>query len=220
MLTGRGFFPQAFKQVVPNSHGLTLKQLDLKREVSVSHPASKDRTVRLLYLGRLERIKGVDLLFAGFERCAVHFPNLHLDIAGWGTQESALQERYNKHPQITFHGPVFGENKARLLIESDVLMVPSVWPEVFGVVIAEAYVYGKPVIAAQVGGIPEIVEDGITGFLMPPGDVDALTEMLYRVAEDPAGVGRMAPACFEGAQRYALETIIEQYVSLYEQLLE
>lgn len=220
MLTSRGFFPQAFKQVVPNSHGLTLKQLDLTREKMVSHPASKDRTVRLLYLGRLERIKGVDLLCAGFDRCATRFPNLHLGIAGWGTQESALQERYGKHSQITFHGPVFGENKARLLAESDALVVPSVWPEVFGIVIAEAYVYGKPVIAAQVGGIPEIVEDGITGFLVPPGDVDALTGMLCRVAEDPAGVGRMAPACFEAARRYGLETMMEKYISLYEQVLE
>lgn len=219
MLTGRGFFPKAFKQVVPNSHGLTLKQLDLKREKMVSHP-TKDGMVRLLYLGRLERIKGVDLLCAAFERCAAHFPNLHLDIAGWGMQESALQERYGKHPQITFHGTVFGENKVRLMAESDALVVPSVWPEVFGIVIAEAYVYGKPVIAAQVGGIPEIVEDSVIGFLVPPGDVDALTMMLCRVAEDPAGVGQMAPACFEAARRYGLETMIEKYISLYERVLE
>lgn len=216
MLTRRGFFSHAFKQVVPNSHGLTLEQLNRRREeVRAKHPSS-EKTVRLLYLGRLERIKGVDLLCAAFERCVSHFPNLRLDIAGWGTQELALRERYRRHPQITFHGPVFGENKAHLLATSDALVVPSVWPEVFGVVIAEAYTYGKPAIAGRVGGIPEVVKDGVTGFLVPPGDVDALTEVLCHVAQYPVSVRQMAPACFEAAQRYTLESVIEGYLDVYE----
>jgi len=217
MITGRGFFPRAVKQVVPNSHGLTLEQLDQRREgvIRARYP-SGEGTVRLLYLGRLETIKGVDLLCAAFESCAARLSNIRLDIAGWGTLEPTLRRRYGRHPQINFYGPVFGENKARLFAESDALVVPSVWPEVFGIVIIEAYTYGKPVIAARSGGIPELVREEETGSLVPPGDMGALTEALCRAAEDPAVVRQMAPACFRAAQRYALDPVSEDYLAVYE----
>jgi len=216
MLTERGFFPKAFKRVVPNSHGLSLEQVNKRREEVTAKHISDDRTVRLLYLGRLETIKGVDLLCAAFERCAARFPNLHLDIAGWGTLDRVLRQRYSRHPQITFHGSVFGEDKACLLAASDALVVPSVWPEVFGIVIAEAYTYGKPVIATRSGGIPELVEEEKTGFLVSLGDVDALTEALCCVAEDPVVLHKMALACFEVARRYAVEAVTEGYLAVYE----
>ncbi len=218
MLTARRFFPQAIRRVVPNSHGLTLEQLAQRRREVMARPVCQDGRMHLLYLGRLEAVKGVDLLCAAFERCAVHFPDLHLDIAGWGTLEPVLRQRYDRHPQITFHGPLFGEAKDRLFAQSDLLVVPSVWPEVFGIVIAEAYTCGKPVIATLAGGIPEIVEEGITGFLLPPGDINALIETLCRVAADPSSVRRMAPACFERARAYSVERMTEQFLSLYSDL--
>jgi glycosyltransferase involved in cell wall biosynthesis len=166
-------------------------------------------------LGRLEKVKGVDILCTVFERCATRFPNLRLDIAGWGTLESALRERFGGHKQIAFHGSVFGEDKVRLLSESDLLIVPSVWAEVFGVVIIEAYTCGKPVIAARTGGIPEVVEEGTTGWLVRPGDEESLTEAICRAAEDPASVRRMSPACFEAAGRYSVEQVTDGYLSVY-----
>jgi glycosyltransferase involved in cell wall biosynthesis len=216
-LTRAGFFPQAFKQVVHNSHGLTLEQLDRRREEVMArrHPCG-ERALRLLYLGRLEIVKGVDLLCAAFERCAVRFPNLHLDIAGWGALEQTLRQRYGRHPQITFHGPVFGEDKEHLLVASDLLVMPSIWHEVAGIVISEAYTYGKPVIASCSGGAPELVEEGRTGILIPPRDIEALTRSLYHVAEDPVNVRQMAPACFEAARRHAVEPVTEGYLAVYE----
>ncbi len=215
MLTRHGFFPQAMKRVVPNSHGLTLEQLERRRQEAMTQPSRQNGQVRLLYLGRLEMVKGVDLLCTAFERCAAHFPHLHLDIAGWGTLEPVLRQKYGQHPQITFHGPVFGKVKDRLLAAIDLLVVPSVWPEVFGIVIAEAYTYGKPVIATSAGGIPEIVEENSTGFLIPSGDLEALKETIGRVAGSPASLRGMAPACFEAARLYSVERMTDEFRSMY-----
>lgn len=212
----RGLFPRAVARVIPNSHGLTLAELD---RVRADSPASGGGEVRILYLGRLERVKGVDLLCEAVVQCAAQFANLRLDVAGWGTLESALRQEFGNHPQIAFHGAVFGEDKARLLAACDVVAVPSVYPEVFGNVVVEAYAYGKPVLAARSGGLPELVADGATGWLVPPRDVGALAEAVGRIAAEPAAVRRVAPACFDAARRYAVEWIVGEYRSLYEAVL-
>jgi glycosyltransferase involved in cell wall biosynthesis len=134
--------------------------------------------------------------------------------------ESALRQRYGGHQQIKFHGSVFGERKTHLLAQCDVLVVPSIWPEVFGVVIVEGYAYGKPAIGTRAGGIPEIIEDGVTGFLVPTEDTEALAQTLCRVAENRAGLRLMAANCYGTARQYSLETVVEMYVSLYRDLLE
>lgn len=212
----RGFFPRAVSRVIPNSHGMTLAQLTLLR--GEARQPGGDET-RLLYLGRLETAKGVDLLCAAFAERAARYPNLRLDVAGWGTLEPALRRQYGGHPQIAFHGPVFGEDKARLLAGCDAVAVPSVWPEVFGNVVAEAYAYGKPVIAADSGGLPELVAEGETGWLVPPGDAVALGDAMERLSMDPSGARRMGAACFDAAQRYAVESVVAEYVSLYHQVI-
>ncbi len=212
----RGFFPRAVARVIPNSHGMTLAELDRIRAAS---PVSDSGEVRVLYLGRLERAKGVDLLCEAVARCAARYPNLRLDVAGWGTLETALRREYGGHPQIVFHGAVFGEDKARLLAACDAVAVPSVYPEIFGIVVVEAYAYGKPVLAARSGGLPELVADGETGWLVPPRDVDALAEAVGRVAADPVAVRRMASACFHAARQYAVEQVVQEYGSLYGEVL-
>jgi len=212
----RGFFPRATSRVIPNSHGLTLEALERVRSAS---RVSDGPEVRLLYLGRLEKAKGVDLLCEAVAACADRCPNLRLDVAGWGTLEDALRRRYDGHPRIAFHGAVFGEAKARLLAECDAMVVPSVYPEIFGIVVVEAYAFGKPVIAAASGGLPELVAPGETGWLVPPGDARALGDALERLAQNAAGARRMSSACFEAARRYAVERVVGEYRSLYREIL-
>lgn len=219
LLKGRGFFPHAVEQVIPNSHGLTLEELKQRESLCTTGNRSSE-TIRLLYLGRLEAIKGVDILCAAFERSAASYPHLRLGIAGWGTLETSLRQRYEGHKQITFHGPVFGEEKKRLLNTTDAVVVPSIWPEVFGVVIAEAYAYGKPAIATEAGGIPELVQDGITGWLVPSEDIDALAAALCRAAQSHTQIGAMATDCFRAARKYTRDTVVGHYLSLYGRLVE
>jgi glycosyltransferase involved in cell wall biosynthesis len=213
----RSFFPRAASCVIPNSHGMTLEQLARLR-AELRPPEGPQ--MRLLYLGRLEAAKGVDLLCAAVAASSPRSPQARLDVAGWGTLDAALRAQYSGRPQIAVHGPAFGEQKARLLAGCDAVVVPSVWPEVFGNVVVEAYACGKPVIAARSGGLPELVAEGDTGWLIPPGDAGALGAAIERLAADPAAARRMSAACFDAAQRYAAETVAGEYRSLYHQVIQ
>jgi glycosyltransferase involved in cell wall biosynthesis len=213
MLQRRGFFQSTSQFVVPNSHGLTASQLAQSQAKlkSQAHP----KKTRLLYLGRLEAIKGVELLCQAFTQWAARFPHLQLDVAGWGSLSQTLQQQYGHHPQITWHGPVFGQAKGLLLESADVLIAPSVGPEAFGIVIVEAFAHGLPVIATTSGAIPEVIENGKTGLLVPPGDVEALGEAIARVAQYPDTLYQMAPACLAAAQQYSMEAITQRYLAIY-----
>jgi glycosyltransferase involved in cell wall biosynthesis len=216
-LTDRGFFSQAHHIVVPNSHGYSLARLDgYQTESSVRSLPAADDHFRLLYLGRLETAKGVDLLCAAVDRLAYTQPNLRLEIVGWGNIESLLQQEYGNHPNICFHGGVFGTEKESLLANADMLVVPSVWPEVFGMVIIESYAFGKPVIASRIGGIPELVQESETGFLVEPGDVTSLQRIIEYAFKNRHLVAEMRRACFAAARRYSLEDVTEQYLEAYE----
>ncbi len=215
-LTNRGFFPRAEQLVIPNTHGFRLSELEQVKAKATQAAQERPPGLRLLYLGRLEQSKGVDLLCDALINIAAAHPTLHLDVVGGGTFERQLRQSYAAHPQIHFHGPLYGAAKAQIIHKCDVVVVPSVWPEVFGNVIIESYVYGKPVIATCVGGIPENIQEGVTGMLVPPNDRAALQAAIAQAAAHPQMVQQMQAACFDAARRYALETITERYLQVYQ----
>jgi glycosyltransferase involved in cell wall biosynthesis len=141
---------------------------------------------------------------------------VRLDVAGDGSRGDALRVAYGGLSQVRFHGHVAGEEKRRLIAAADALVMPSIVREVFGISIAEAYAFGKPVIAARIGGMPELVRPGETGLLVEPGDEAGLQEALCALAADPARVRAMAPACAAAARAYTLEAVTDSYLSAYE----
>lgn len=215
VLTERGFFPNARQCVVPNTHGFDNEELDLiKKSIPAKRSPSK-QSVRFLYLGRLEDVKGVDLLCAAFSQCVNRFPGIRLEIVGYGNQEEALRQAYNDNPNITFHGGLFGKAKSKILAACDVMVVPSIWPEVFGNVVVEAFAYGLPVVAAKSGGLPELIEQGVNGFQVAPNDLAALERALNKFSENPELSGEMSNACFAAAKRYSIESVTDKYLTAY-----
>jgi glycosyltransferase involved in cell wall biosynthesis len=99
-----------------------------------------------------------------------------------------------------------------------VLVVPSVWPENSPVTITEAMASGLPVIASDIGGIPELVEDGVTGFLVPVGDSHAMAERIARLLERPELKQQMGQAGLARIQPYCLQNQVEQIVDVYRQV--
>lgn len=211
-----GFFPQAQAQVVPNSHGLSQAELDALwlqvRDKKTGDPTS----TRLLYLGRLDSIKGVEVLCAAFERAVALRPGLRLDVAGTGVLLEPLRAQYRQLPEIVFHGQVEGARKSNLLATADALVVPTVGQEAFGIVVVEAFAHGTPVLASDIGGIPELVREGETGFLVEPGNVDLLAEKLVWASDHAATLRSLRPLCRAAAHVYTLEMVAAAHQAAYE----
>lgn len=215
-ITGMGYFRDSAQLVVPNSHGLSIAELQARQQEPDKPSHSRSGEFRFLYLGRLETVKGIDLLCRAFSDMADEVPCARLDIAGSGSREQELRTTYSYENRIRFHGHVSGETKDRLVADADVLVMPSIVREVFGLSIVESYVYGKPVIAARIGGMPEVVREGETGLLFAPNDEKSLQETMLTFALDPARAHAMAPACLAAAHDYTLEAMTEGYLAAYE----
>jgi glycosyltransferase involved in cell wall biosynthesis len=137
-----------------------------------------------LYLGRLSPEKGCWTLIHAFEQ----LPQVPLKILGTGPMEKELQDyvRNKGLKNIEFLGFKSGDEKWQILRHSRCLVVPSEWYENFPVTVLEAYMASKPVIASRMGGLPYIVEDGISGLLFEAGNIADLARSIKSLFDEPA----------------------------------
>ena len=172
--------------------------------------------LRIGYLGRLFETKGIELLIDTVLRGTESSAHLIIAGSGAGTYEARLRERCDASPsRIIFLGDV----PPRTLFEQiDVLVVPSLWHEPFGRVAIEANAWGIPVVASRRGGLPEIVEHAVTGFLFEPDHPDELAHTLRDLT--PERCLAMREACLLKAQQFLPTVIAGQYEMLYRQLVE
>lgn len=115
----------------------------------------------------------------------VAHPGLHLTVVGDGPEENALKRLAAElaiEEQVTFSG--LRDDVDLLLRATDIVVHPALWHEAFGLTIAEGMSCGCAVVASRVGAVPELISDGETGILVPPGDVDALAASLKRLIGD------------------------------------
>ena len=143
------------------------------------------------FLGSLAWQKGVHVLVEAFNRLP---DGASLTIYGSEPfpEYAAEVKALARHPGIRFAGPIPYEQVGDALGQVDALVVPSLWYENSPLVIQEAYAAGVPVVASRLGALTEKVQDGITGRLFPPGDVEALARLLAELAEEPAQLKALA----------------------------
>ncbi len=169
------------------------------------------------FVGRLDAVKGVPLLLEAFATARLHHPQARLTIAGDGPARTALEAQaatLGITPAVRFTGYLDEAAVAALLAEADMLVLPS-FAEGLPVVLMEAMASRIPVIATQVAGVPELVENGISGFIVPPGDVESLTRRLEDLLSDPDMCHRMGEA---GRQKVLTEHDIRAEVAWLHQL--
>jgi len=213
-----GLFPRARQSVIANTHGWSEQELQSIHDDKPTFPAYP---IRFLFLGRLETEKGICELCEAFRRAFDADQKIELAIAGWGSLEAELHQRYGGHPGIRFLGRVDGESKMEALRNATIVVVPSMVEEVFGIVTIEAYAFGKPIIASNVGGLPELVRQDETGWLVEPGDVNALAQRMLSVSKlQPPALAEMSRVCQELSYEFSMEKIVAEYLELYEQLLK
>ena len=153
--------------------------------------------VRLVAVGRNAPEKGFDVLLAALAHLRSQGTEFHLDLFGEGTQS------------LGGHGPVDRATIAAALAQAHAMVVPS-RREGLGLVAAEALLAGCPVIASDVGGLPELVEDGVDGVLVPAGDPVALAAAIERLPL-PAPVGRLVA-------RHEPAAVAARHLEVYERV--
>jgi colanic acid/amylovoran biosynthesis glycosyltransferase len=151
---------------------------------------------RLLFTGRLARVKGVPLAIAALASLRVRYPDLVLRLAGDGPDRMALEaeaDRLGVADAVHVLGYQSSEQVRALLQDTDVFVLPS-FAEGVPVVLMEAMASGVPVVTTRVAGVTELVEDGVSGFVVPPGDGDALAAAIGALLDDPALRSRFGAA--------------------------
>lgn len=174
----------------------------------------------VLFLGRFDRDKGIYDLIDAVAVLANEFPLLRLRFVGDG--ETAPLQRYavdkGVGDRIELCGWVSGDAKVAVLAEASIWALPS-YIEGMPMGLLEAMAAGLPVVASRVGGIPEVVDDGVQGLLIQPGDVEGLTRALRQLLHDPLRRGRMGQAArLRIRQRYAADIVLPQVEVLYREL--
>jgi glycosyltransferase involved in cell wall biosynthesis len=170
----------------------------------------------ILYVGQLIRGKGVDLLLRALAMLRVPFRAL---IIGKGNAEAelhALSRELGLDHRLEFVGWVNNEDLHRYYALSDIVAVPSRWPEPFGMVGLEAMRHSKPVVAFEVGGIPDWLRHEKTGLLAPAADVQAYAAALRRLLTDKKLAARFGAA---GATQIKMHFDFTTYIDRLQQAL-
>jgi glycosyltransferase involved in cell wall biosynthesis len=173
-------------------------------------PGSPDRA-GYLYVGRLSAEKGVDTMIKAWESIAAP-----LTIVGDGPMVDWVEEMAVRNPQITYRGPLPHAEALEALGSVRAAIVPSQWYEPFGRGVIEAYARATPVIAAGIGGLPELIDTGRTGVLFEAGNPADLVRAVEKV-EGMAGQPAMnAAARAEYETKYTADVNYPQLMAAYE----
>lgn len=203
-------------RLVLNRQGLSAAFLSSAPAAKTSTRRDANGPLKLLYVGRWHPVKGVDVVVQAV-RALPKALNVQLCIhAVPGTAEELVYEQNVRRlagdeTRITFAGPVSHGEVARLMTQHDALVVPSVWLETGPLVVLEAQAVGLYVVGSRLGGIAELIGDGLSGELVKAGDVRAWTDAITRLAGRSTSsvlsrqrrpVRKMAEVAAEMAQLY------------------
>lgn len=225
----------AFNLVIANSHCTREKLIEGDffspekiRVIWNGAPASDaqsslEQTPLVVFSGRLVWEKGVEVLLRAFERVTRSTLDARLIVCGDGTERARLQglaRTLKIENRVEFLGRLSRAESEGIAARSWVQAVPSLWDEPFGNVVAEAMMRGTAPLASNSGGPRELIEDGVTGVLAPPGDVDTWTRALEDLLNDRARCQRLG----ENARAFAHENLslrkcADEFDSLYRDLI-
>ncbi len=197
------------------AHGLPADRMEtlpncLRADMFPSEPG--ERGASFLYAGRLSAEKGIEVLLEALESA----PGLTLRVAGTGPLEEELHRRAQPlGDRVRFLGHLDEVSLRGELARARALVVPSTWYENQPYVVLEAFASWTPVIGSAIGGIPELVRDGETGFLVEPGSAPALADAMLRLQPREAQtLGRAARR--EVTERFDPDSHLDRLLAVYE----
>jgi glycosyltransferase involved in cell wall biosynthesis len=207
--------PTARWRVVPN--GVRIHQV---------RDYSQKRTTSFLFLGNLDKQKGIHDLVKAIRRAVKKGFHGIVSVAG-GETENGQSDKLKRHiiesgcmSRIHLIGIVSGQDKEDALSSADCLVLPS-YAEGLPMAILEAMAHGLPVIATRVGAIPEVITDNHEGFLIEPGDIKGLSDRMMLLADDENLRRRMGRAAHKRVkEEYSLDAMVDLLMNIYFELAD
>ena len=175
----------------------------------------------IFYIGKLVKGKGVDTLINAISAVIKSIHGISVCIAGSGPEESifkAIVKELNLGGHVKFLGFISENEKYQYYKASKIVVIPSRW-DVSPITLYEAMASGKPVVASNIGGIPDLIDDGKTGFLFEPENVDDLAKKIIMLLNDEKLREELGRAAKEKAKQYDWNNIAERTVKIYKDVI-
>jgi glycosyltransferase involved in cell wall biosynthesis len=207
--TDRGFFEDSDLRVLPNP----------APNIKVPEFSARDerKKLRLLYAGQLEEHKGVEFLLKVLNDAEIP---IELHVAGNGSLADYVTDWKDKDVRVTYHGFVSLEKLVQLFLSCDGVVVPSLCYENSPTIIYEAFQAGVPVVASDIGGVGELVDDGENGYLFEPGNKHDLLQKLNRLADNADGLFERGDEIRKQMEKYSLNRYAESLARIVDEKME
>lgn len=172
---------------------------------------SSSRENAALFVGRLSNEKGILTLLEAWQSRRM---DQELWVVGDGPLVDEVLKAVDLNPQVKYLGRKSPEDVQQLMMQANMVIVPSECYETFGRVIMEAYACATPVVVSDIGAVAELVHDGVSGYLFKPGEADRLADAVEALgAQDLTAIGKSARNLFE--TYYTADSNYEQLMSIY-----
>ena len=204
--------PKCLTLVVGNGYDDKIRQevQDIKLR------AETERSMRIINVANMRPVKDHKTLLESFKKFTERMKGVHLSLVGDGPLRRQLEEFCTQQSiyDVEFLGKLAHRDALKHIADSDVFILTSV-EEGIPIVIIEALALGKPVIATAVGGIPEVVKDGVNGILVPPKSAEHIAKALERLLSDSGLRRKLGEAAAESVKDYTWSKIAEKYERIY-----
>jgi O-antigen/teichoic acid export membrane protein/glycosyltransferase involved in cell wall biosynthesis len=182
--------------------------------------APANHSVRLLFIGKMGFLKGEQDLLRALQRVVKVAPNFRLDMLGQLSDAITAECRVSGlQPRIDHLGPVSLEERLNFFKRADLFVLPT-YAEGTPISMLEAMAAGLPVVSTPVGGIPDVVEDGVEGYIVKAGDVEALADRLARLIKDPEQCRRMGQLAQDKVRPFNWDVVLPQLEKELRQAIE
>ena len=178
----------------------------------------KDGKINILFVGRMEKRKGLKYLLMAYSRLKWQFPDIRLIVVGPGTPDKDCYRILGEHSlqDVEFVGGVSQDDLARYYKTADIFCSPATGKESFGIVLLEAMASGTPIVASRLDGYATVMEDGMHGLMVPPKDDQALAAAIRHMIQDPQMRAAMGAFGERRAYEFRWEHVAKQVMDYYE----
>ena len=210
---------EAYNSRFPGDYHVIPNGIRVEKFADGAGPLSEyqDGMINLLFLGRLEKRKGLKHMLAAYSRLKWDWPNLRLLVVGPGKpDEDSYRIMSERNLQdVVFVGEVSDEDRVRYYQTADIYCSPATGGESFGVVLLEAMAAGKPIVATSIEGYSSVITNGEEGLLVPPKDDQALADAIAALLQDPVLRGKLADNGLRRVDEFRWEKVAQRVLDHY-----